>query len=85
MPKKLSKKKKNNKKSNKAKSCPPNMTPTNVNKEVICVGRCPHSGGPIYYNPKLNKLICKWHGSQFSLGGKVLTPPASSNLKVKKL
>ena len=75
------------KKHNKSKKqkCPPNMTPLNVKKELICVGRCPHSGGPIFYNPKLDKFVCKWHGSQFTLGGKVLTPPAFSNLKVKKI
>jgi nitrite reductase/ring-hydroxylating ferredoxin subunit len=53
--------------------------------KVFFVGRCPHSGGPIYYNPKLDKLVCKWHGAQFSKSGKVLAPPAQSNLKVKKL
>lgn len=71
-------------KSKKTK-CPPNMTPIKVKNELICVGRCPHSGGPIFYNPKLDKFVCKWHGSQFTLGGKVLTPPANSNLKVKKI
>ena len=72
-------------KSKKKQTCPPNMTPINANKELLCVGRCPHSGGPIYYNPKLDKLVCKWHGSQFTKKGKVLVPPATSNLKVKKL
>lgn len=67
------------------KGCPPNMTPVKIKGQLICVGRCPHSGGPIYYNPKLDKLVCKWHGSQFSLAGKVETPPAASNLKVKKI
>ena len=61
------------------------MNPVKIKGELICVGRCPHSGGPIYYNPKLDKLVCKWHGSQFSLTGKVETPPAASNLKVKKI
>ena len=60
------------------------MNPLKIKGELICVGRCPHSGGPIYYNPKLDKLVCKWHGSQFSLSGKVETPPANKNLKIKK-
>ena len=51
---------------------------------IICVGRCPHSGGPIYYNPTTDKFICKWHGSQFTRKGKVLTPPAMSNLNISK-
>jgi Rieske Fe-S protein len=72
-------------KSNSSLKCPPNMTPINTNNELLCVGRCPHSGGPIYYNPKLDKLVCKWHGSQFTKKGKVLVPPATSNLNVKKL
>lgn len=75
---------KKNSKTKKTK-CPPNMTPIKVKNELICVGRCPHSGGPIFYNPKLDKFVCKWHGSQFNLRGKVLTPPAYSNLKVKKI
>jgi Rieske Fe-S protein len=76
---------KRQKSKSKSKSCPPNMMPVKVKKELLCVGRCPHSGGPIIYNPKLDKFVCKWHGSQFSTSGKVLTPPANSNLKVKKL
>ena len=74
-----------NSKSNSKKECPPNMNPIKTKGDLLCVGRCPHSGGPIYYNPKLDKLVCKWHGSQFSLSGKVETPPAASNLKIKKL
>ena len=74
-----------NSKANKSLKCPPNMTPINANNELLCVGKCPHSGGPIYYNPKLDKLVCKWHGSQFTKQGKVLMPPATSNVKVKKL
>ena len=69
----------------KSKSCPPNMMPVKVKNSLLCVGRCPHSGGPIIYNPKIDKFVCKWHGSQFTTSGKVLTPPANSNLKVKKL
>jgi Rieske Fe-S protein len=72
-------------KSKKKQTCPPNMTPINANNELLCVGKCPHSGGPIYYNPKLDKLVCKWHGSQFTKTGKLLQPPATKNLKVKKL
>ena len=69
----------------KSKSCPPNMMPVKVKNSLLCVGRCPHSGGPIIYNPKIDRFVCKWHGSQFTTSGKVLTPPANSNLKVKKL
>lgn len=82
------KKKSSNKKSSNKKNsikCPPNMDRIKVNNDILCVGRCPHSGGPIYYNPKLDKLVCKWHGSQFSKKGKVLTPPASSNLNIKRM
>ena len=96
MPKKTSNKNKkasnkNKKTSNKNKKalnknkCPPNMNPIKIKDELLCVGRCPHSGGPIYYNPKLDKLVCKWHGSQFTKKGKVLTPPAMTNLSVKKI
>ena len=70
---------------NSSLTCPPGMEKVKINKGILCVGRCPHSGGPIYYNPKLDKLVCKWHGAQFSKSGKVLAPPAQSNLKVKKL
>ncbi len=70
---------------NNSKTCPPGMEKVNTNEDIICVGRCPHSGGPIYYNPTLDKLVCKWHGAQFTKKGKVLKPPAQSNLKVKKL
>lgn len=76
------KKKKIQKKNTK---CPPGMEKIKTNEGIICVGRCPHSGGPIYYNPNSDKLVCKWHGAQFSKSGKVLAPPAQSNLKVKKL
>ena len=65
--------------------CPPGMEKIKTNEDVLCVGKCPHSGGPIYYNPKLDKLVCKWHGSQFMpQTGKNLTPPAQSYLKIKK-
>ena len=78
-------KKKTKSSSNNKQSCPPGMEKIKTNEGIICVGRCPHSGGPIYYNPKLDKLVCKWHGAQFSKTGKVLAPPAKSNLKVKKV
>ena len=83
--KKKSVNKKNTKSNSNKQSCPPGMEPIKTNEGILCVGRCPHSGGPIYYNPKLDKLVCKWHGAQFSKSGKVLAPPAQSNLKVKKL
>jgi Rieske Fe-S protein len=81
------KKTQNNKKSNKNKKleCPQGMTELKTPKGLLCVGRCPHSGGPIYYNPKTDKLVCKWHGSQFDPNsGKVLTPPAQSSVKIIK-
>ena len=70
---------------NISQTCPPGMEKVKTNEGILCVGRCPHSGGPIYYNPKLDKLVCKWHGAQLSKSGKVLAPPAQSNLKVKKI
>ena len=76
---------KNKSKSNSSLTCPPGMEKVKTNKSVLCVGRCPHSGGPIYYNPKLDRLVCKWHGAQFTENGKVLAPPATTNLKVKKV
>lgn len=69
----------------KQKECPPNMSKIKTQSGLLCVGKCPHSGGPIYYNPSTDKLVCKWHGSQFdSKSGKVLTPPAQSKLKIIK-
>ncbi len=66
--------------------CPPNMRKLKTDGELLCVGVCPHSGGPIYYNPKLKRLVCKWHGSQFdSKTGAVLTPPAKTKLPIKRL
>lgn len=77
--------KKRTSKSNSSIKCPPGMEKVKTNKSILCVGRCPHSGGPIYYNPKLGRLVCKWHGAQFTESGEVLAPPAKSNLKVKKV
>lgn len=77
--------KKSTTKSNSSLTCPPGMEKVKTNKSILCVGRCPHSGGPIYYNPKLDRLVCKWHGAQFTESGEVLVPPAKSNLKVKKV
>jgi Rieske Fe-S protein len=72
-------------KTNKKKhKCFSGMSPIKTPDGIICVGKCPHSGGPIYYNPATDKFICKWHGSQFTRKGKVLTPPAMSNLQIKK-
>ena len=78
-------KNKSKSKSNSSLKCPPGMEKVKTNKSILCVGRCPHSGGPIYYNPKLDRLVCKWHGAQFTETGKVLAPPATTNLKVKKV
>ena len=56
------------------------------NGDIICIGRCPHSGGKVVYVPKLDKLKCSLHGAQFEKSGKVIlgTGPAQSNVKVKK-
>lgn len=77
-------KKQHNKSNKQQKSCPKHMTTIKIKKDTLCIGRCPHSGGLIYYNPTLDKLVCKLHGSQFDKKGKVLTPPALSNLLVHK-
>ena len=76
-----------NNKSNK-KQCPPNMKQSKLpNGEIICIGRCPHSGGIVTYKPKLDKLVCNLHGAQFEKSGKVIhgSGPATSNVKVVKL
>ncbi len=94
-PKKLKSNKRNNQSNHQRKNkiskknsnlnCPNGMNKLKTKNGTVCVGKCPHSGGPIYYNPKTDKFVCKWHGSQFDKSGKVLTPPANSNLKVKQL
>ena len=75
-------------KNSKKKQCPPNMKLSKLpNGEVLCIGRCPHSGGIVTYKPKLDKLVCNLHGAQFEKSGKVIhgSGPANSNVKVVKL
>ena len=45
--------KSNKAKSNKAKNtkCKEGTKPINVKGKLFCVGKCPHSGGPILYDP----------------------------------
>ena len=71
----------------KSKSCPPNMMPVKVKNSLLCVGRCPHSGGIIKYDPSTKDLKCMMHGSRFDAKtGKVKmgSGPAVSNLKIIK-
>ena len=43
---------------------------------------CPHFGGEIFYNKKIQKLKCKWHGWSFCPdSGKCLTIPIKGQLK----
>lgn len=74
--------------SKKKKQCPPNMKSSKLpNGDILCIGRCPHSGGIVTYKPKLDKLVCNLHGAQFEKSGKVIlgSGPANSNVKVVKL
>ena len=79
--------KKNNYKKNNSKkvNCIAGTSPITVNGRKICVGRCPHSGGIIKYDPSTKDLKCMMHGSRFDAKtGKVKmgTGPAVSNLKI---
>jgi len=77
-----------NKKNNSTKvKCVPGTSPLTVNGKKICVGRCPHSGGIIKYDPSTKDLKCMMHGSRFDAKtGKVKmgSGPAVSNLKIIK-
>ena len=43
---------------------------------------CPHFGGNIFYNKKIQKLKCKWHDWSFCPdSGKCLTFPIKAELK----
>ena len=43
---------------------------------------CPHFGGNIFYNKKIQKLKCKWHDWSFCPdSGKCLTIPIKGQLK----
>ena len=79
--------KKNKKNNSKKVKCVPGTSPLTVNGKKICVGRCPHSGGIIKYDPSTKDLKCMMHGSRFDAKtGKVKmgSGPAVSNLKIIK-
>ena len=66
--------------------CPNKLKKIKSNGETICVGRCPHSGGEIFYKPKIKKLECNLHQALFEPNGKYISgPPMGQNLFVKKL
>ena len=77
----------NKKRTNKKIKCPKHFKKLKLKNKMICVGRCPHSGGIVTYKPKLDKLSCNLHGAQFEKTGKVIlgSGPATSNVKVVKL
>ncbi len=85
-------KKKSKRKQNRQKKktntiiCPNGLKKIKLNGETICVGRCPHSGGEIFYKPKIKKLECNLHQALFEPNGKYISgPPMGQNLFVKKL
>ena len=83
--KKQKQKQKKQNKSKKKNVCLNGLKPIKINNEVICVGRCPHSGGEIFYKPKIKKLECKLHQALFHPSGKYISgPPMGENLFVKK-
>ena len=76
---------KNKKNNSKKVKCNPGTSLINVNGKKMCVGRCPHSGGIIKYDPVTKDLKCQLHGSRFdSKTGKIKlgTGPAVSHLKI---
>lgn len=76
-------KSKNLKKSKKVKKCVSGTKLTNIKGKLFCVGKCPHSGGPILYDPEKDDLFCPWHNSRFNLKGKYKSGPAAGqNLKI---
>ena len=65
--------------------CPNGLKQIKLKGETICVGRCPHSGGEIFYKPKIKKLECNLHQALFETNGKYISgPPMGQNLLVKK-
>ena len=52
---KSKKRKQKQKKSKKKNICLHGLKPIKIKNEIICVGRCPHSGGEIFYKPKIKK------------------------------
>tara|TARA_B100001121_G_C18571610_1_gene565273 strand:- start:572 stop:871 length:300 start_codon:yes stop_codon:yes gene_type:complete len=78
-------KKKKQKTSVKKVVCPNGLKKIKLKGETICVGRCPHSGGEIFYKPKIKKLECSLHQALFETNGKYISgPPEGQNLFVKK-
>lgn len=76
-------KSRNLKKSKKVKKCVSGTKLTNIKGKLFCVGKCPHSGGPILYDPEKDDLFCPWHNSRFNLKGKYKSGPAAGqNLKI---
>ena len=72
-------------KKNPKNVCLNGLKPIKINNEVVCVGRCPHSGGEIFYKPKIKKLECNLHKALFHPNGKYISgPPMGENLFVKK-
>ena len=89
----MSKNKKKSNKSNKSngsnkklsKKCKQGFKPLEIKGKMFCVGKCPHSGGPIFYNPSEDELFCPWHNSKFDTKGKYKSGPANGrNLKISK-
>ena len=72
-----SKKNSRNNVNSKTKTCDKGFKPLNIRGKLFCVGRCPHSGGPILYDPKADDLFCPWHNSRFDVKGKYKSGPAS--------
>ena len=80
------------KKSNKSKKrsstsktiiCPQHFKKLKLKNKIICVGRCPHSGGEIFYDPQLDKLKCNLHGALFKKDGSYISgPPMGAPVKV---
>lgn len=80
-----SKKNSRNNVNSKTKTCDKGFKPLNIKGKLFCVGRCPHSGGPILYDPKADDLFCPWHNSRFDVKGKYKSGPASGrDLKISK-
>ena len=73
----------NKKRTNKKIKCPKHFKKLKLKNKMICVGRCPHSGGEIFYDPKLDKLKCNLHGALFKKDGSYISgPPMGAPVKV---
>ena len=81
--KKTNKNNKSKAKNSKSKKCKNGTKLTKIKGKMFCVGKCPHSGGPILYDPNADDLFCPWHNSRFNLKGKYKSGPAAGqNLKI---